>query len=173
VVHTGVKFSCRFTFAEVQGRFWALMYDPAVNRVAMAAMRNLHPEMIAAVKHKALFSSAEEILLARIPAVSLKFSPINAQFNFCLFQNSQPDLEVFQKLLEENANVFYESRAPKTLFNHWLLMRQYHLLPDQTSIKIPSHFFLICLNGFCFRSRVSTTGSNCQFVRHRRFDARR
>ncbi|XP_059477783.1 microspherule protein 1 [Neocloeon triangulifer] len=115
VVHTGVKFSCRFTFAEVQGRFWALMYDPAVNRVAMAAMRNLHPEMIAAVKNKALFSSAEEILLSRIPA------------------NSQPDLEVFQKLLDENASSFYESRTAKMLNNHWLLMRQYHLLPDQTN----------------------------------------
>ncbi|CAB3376266.1 Hypothetical predicted protein [Cloeon dipterum] len=116
VVHTGVKFSCRFTFAEVQGRFWALMYDPAVNRVAMAAMRNLHPEMIAAVKYKALFSSAEEILLARIPA-----------------QNSQPTQEIFQKLLDENASVFYESRTAKKLYNHWLLMRQYHLLPDQTN----------------------------------------
>jgi len=69
IVHTGIKFSCRFTFAEVQGRFWALMYDPAVNRVAMAAMRNLHPEMIASVKSRALYSSAEEILLARVPAV--------------------------------------------------------------------------------------------------------
>jgi hypothetical protein len=60
------------------------MYDPAVNRVAMAAMRNLHPEMIASVKSRALYSSAEEILLARVPAV-IKYSSSVRMFAVKLF----------------------------------------------------------------------------------------
>ncbi|XP_055725187.1 microspherule protein 1-like isoform X2 [Salvelinus fontinalis] len=44
-------------------------------------MRQLHPEAIAAIQSKALFSQAEEVLLAKI------------------LSSSQPKLEVFQELL--------------------------------------------------------------------------
>lgn len=41
-------------------------------------------------------------------------------------------LETFQKLLETNAQAFYPARTAKALMAHWQLMKQYHLLPDQT-----------------------------------------
>lgn len=69
-VHRGVKFSCRFTLQEIQQRWYALLYDPAISRLAIAAMRNLHPEAIANVESKALFSTSEEELLATIKSVS-------------------------------------------------------------------------------------------------------
>lgn len=69
-VHLGTKFSCRFTVQELQQRWYALLYDQAVSRVAVAAMRNLHPDMIASVQDKALWSAQEEQLLATVKSVS-------------------------------------------------------------------------------------------------------
>lgn len=69
-VHLGTKFSCRFTVQELQQRWYALLYDQAVSRVAVAAMRNLHPDMIATVQDKALWSAQEEHLLATVKSVS-------------------------------------------------------------------------------------------------------
>ena len=48
------------------------------------------------------------------------------------FQTSQPTLEIFEDLIDKNPETFYPLRTPKTLHNHWLLMKQYHLLPDQS-----------------------------------------
>jgi hypothetical protein len=56
---------------ELQQRWYALLYDPAVSRVAVAAMRNLHPELIANVQSRALYSKAEEQLLGTIKSVSV------------------------------------------------------------------------------------------------------
>lgn len=61
---------------ELQQRWYALLYDPIVSRVAVAAMRNLHPEVTQAVQAKALFSKAEEELLGTIKSVrNFKNSP--------------------------------------------------------------------------------------------------
>lgn len=68
-VHRGIKFSCRFTVQEIQQRWYALMYDQVVSRVAITAMRNLHPELIANVQAKTLYSTAEEELLGTIKSV--------------------------------------------------------------------------------------------------------
>lgn len=70
MVHRGVKFSCRFTVAELQSRWYALLYNAEVSRVAIAAMRNLHPDLVAAVQQQALYSTAEEDLLGTLPSVS-------------------------------------------------------------------------------------------------------
>lgn len=69
-VHLGTKFSCKFTLQELQSRWYALLYDQAVSRVAVSAMRNLHPDMVAAVQDKALWSQEEENVLSTIKSVS-------------------------------------------------------------------------------------------------------
>lgn len=69
-VHLGTKFSCKFTLQELQSRWYALLYDQAVSRVAVSAMRNLHPDMVAAVQDKALWSQEEEKVLSTIKSVS-------------------------------------------------------------------------------------------------------
>lgn len=66
----GTKFSCKFTLQELQSRWYALLYDQAVSRVAVSAMRNLHPDMVAAVQDKALWSQEEEKVLSTIKSVS-------------------------------------------------------------------------------------------------------
>lgn len=116
-VHRGVKFSCKFTVQELSSRWYSLLYDESISRIAVSAMRNLHPEMIASVQSKTLFSKAEEDILATV-----KSSDSGA-------------IETFQDLLTKNSTVFYHARTPKSLSVHWELMRQYFLLNDQT---IPS-----------------------------------
>nr|XP_025044483.1 microspherule protein 1 [Pelodiscus sinensis] len=68
-VHLGVKFSCRFTLREIQERWYALLYDPVISKLACQAMRQLHPEAIAAIQSKVLFSKAEEQLLSQVGSV--------------------------------------------------------------------------------------------------------
>lgn len=66
IVHRGVKFSCRFTVSELQSRWYALLYNAEISRVAIAAMRNLHPDLVASVQQQALYSTAEEEILGTL-----------------------------------------------------------------------------------------------------------
>uniref|UniRef100_A0A674HVS3 Microspherule protein N-terminal domain-containing protein n=1 Tax=Taeniopygia guttata TaxID=59729 RepID=A0A674HVS3_TAEGU len=118
-VHLGVKFSCRFSLREIQERWYSLLYDPVICKHACQAMRQLHPEAVAAIQSRVLFSKAEEQLLARVPS-----SPV-------------PSLDTFQDLLQRHPAVFYPARTPKALQLHWQLLRQYHLLQDQTVQPLP------------------------------------
>ncbi|XP_056886864.1 microspherule protein 1 [Takifugu flavidus] len=118
-VHLGVKFSCRFTLREIKERWYALLYDPVISKLAWQAMRQLHPEAIAAIQSKALFSQAEEALLAKISSTS------------------QPKLETFLELLSKHPHVFHSARTPKSLLVHWQLLKQYYLLEDQTVQPLP------------------------------------
>ncbi|TRZ07246.1 hypothetical protein HGM15179_019862, partial [Zosterops borbonicus] len=74
-VHLGVKFSCRFTLREIQERWYSLLYDPVICKLSCQAMRQLHPEAVAAIQSKVLFSKAEEQLLTRVPSVSVPKCP--------------------------------------------------------------------------------------------------
>ncbi|XP_078327132.1 microspherule protein 1-like [Crassostrea virginica] len=118
-VHLGVKFSCRFTLKEIQERWYALLYDPVISKLAVQAMNQLHPDVIAEVQSRALYSTEEESMLGTVSSTS------------------QPTLEVFQDLFEQNPDTFYPLRTPKALHSHWLLLKQYHLLPDQSVQPIP------------------------------------
>ena len=52
-----------------------------------------------------------------------------------IVQTSQPSLDTFQGLINKNATIFHQARTAKVLQTHWLLMKQYHLLPDQSGMK--------------------------------------
>lgn len=47
-------------------------------------------------------------------------------------QTDNPTIDTFRDILEKHPNLFYSARTPKSLSNHWHLMKQYSLLPDQT-----------------------------------------
>ncbi|KAJ6643566.1 Microspherule protein 1 [Pseudolycoriella hygida] len=113
MVHRGTKFSCKFTVPEMQSRWYSLLYEEPISRIAVSAMRNLHPELVESVQSKALYSVQEEELLGTIKSAD------------------NPNIETFQELLDKNASAFYPARTAKTLFTHWQLMKQYSLLPDQ------------------------------------------
>ncbi|XP_055911268.1 microspherule protein 1 [Eupeodes corollae] len=113
-VHRGTKFSCKFTLQEMQARWYTLLYEEPISRIAVAAMRNLHPESVESVQSRALYTVQEEEILGTIKSTD------------------NPKLETFQELLDKNASIFFSARTAKALQNHWQLMKQYQLLPDQT-----------------------------------------
>lgn len=56
-------------------------------------MRQLHPEAIAAIQSKALFSQAEEALLAKISSVSKSLDLVVVlNQNFCINIDTHPPL---------------------------------------------------------------------------------
>lgn len=113
-VYRGVKFSCKFSMQEIEDRWLALLYCEAIQRVAMAAMRQLHPEVVAQIHANALFSKEEEELLKTISVTPGR---------------APPDSETFKQLLDANRHVFLPYRTEKHLKSHWLLMRYYNLIP--------------------------------------------
>ncbi|CAH1113228.1 unnamed protein product [Psylliodes chrysocephalus] len=121
-VHLGTKFSCKFTVQELQQRWYALLYDQAVSRVAVSAMRNLHPDMIAAIQDRALWSQQEEKILSTIKSNT----------------TPPPTLETFAELLSQHPDVFYTGRTASSLFRHWQSLKMYNLLPDQTVGPLPT-----------------------------------
>ncbi|KAL1124814.1 hypothetical protein AAG570_001435, partial [Ranatra chinensis] len=114
LVHRGIKFSCKFTLQEIQQRWYALLYEPTVSKLAVSAMRNLHPDVIANIESKTLYSKEEQQILAVVKSTS------------------SPTIETFEKLLHKHSLVFHRARTPKTLMSQWLVMKQYYLLDDQT-----------------------------------------
>ncbi|GIY72735.1 microspherule protein 1 [Caerostris darwini] len=110
-VHRGVKFSSKFSLRDVQERWYALLYDAAISKAALFAIKQLSRDVLAQVQSKVLFSAEEEKLIASIPS-------------------DQGTLETFQQLLDSNASVFLPSRTAKVLHNHWATMKQYNLLQD-------------------------------------------
>ena len=55
----------------------------------------------------------------------------------CILQTGSPTIETFLELLDKHPDVFYPTRTAKSLHTHWLLMKQYHLLPDQSIQPMP------------------------------------
>ncbi|XP_060554269.1 microspherule protein 1-like isoform X2 [Ruditapes philippinarum] len=118
-VYLGVKFSCKFTLKEIQERWYSLLYDPIISKLSVQAMKQFHPDVLASVQAKALYSKSEETLLGKITSTS------------------NPTVEKFQEVLDNHPDTFYPTRTAKALHSHWLLMKQYHLLPDQSVQPMP------------------------------------
>lgn len=112
-VFRGVKFSCNFTLQEIKERWYALLYDPVISKMAVTSMKQLHPDVLAGVQARALYTQEEERILSTFQAAA------------------QPTIEDFQELLKKHPDVFLPLRTPKELMYHWALMKQYFLLPDQ------------------------------------------
>lgn len=115
-VYRGVKFSCRFSIQEVEDRWYALLYCAPIQRVAMAAMRQLPADVVAQIHVKTLFSKEEEELLKTITIQPGRFTEV-------------PEPEAFKRLLDANRQVFLPYRTESHLRSHWLAMRYYNLIP--------------------------------------------
>lgn len=120
-VYHGVKFSSKFTYADIESRWRSLLYDVNLKNLALAAIRQLHPDVVSLVERKALFSEAEENLLKNLES------------------QHPPTFDSLNELISSNAEIFLPSRTPKILLNHWKLLRHYQLLNDQTLQSLPRH----------------------------------
>lgn len=113
-VHRGVKFSCKFSLQEIEDRWYALLYCAPIQRVAMAAMRQLSPDIVAQIHAHTLYSKEEEDLLKTVTITP---------------GSVHPNEDTFKHLLDENRHIFLPYRNEKHLQQHWLLMRHYNLIP--------------------------------------------
>jgi len=120
-VFYGVKFSCHFTLSEIQERWHTLLFDPLISPLAMQAIRNLPPEIVARKMSEAPFSEQED---AAIGGCGVK-------------SGSMATIEDMEKLLRSQAVVFHSSRTATSLRTEWQLLKQYTLLPDQTVQPLP------------------------------------
>lgn len=113
-VYKAVKFSCKFSYQEIEDRWFALLYCAPIQRVAMAALRQLNPDIVAQIHIKSPFSAEEEELLKTI----------------CVIPGRPPPcIETFKKLLDEQGEAFLTYRTEKHLKNHWMSMRHHNLIP--------------------------------------------
>lgn len=113
-IYKGVKFSCKFSLREIEDRWYALLYCAPIQRVAMAAMRQLAPDIVAQIHANTLFSKEEEELLKTISVAPGR---------------APPTTEAFKQLLDSNKQIFLPFRSEKHLKSHWMLMRYYNLIP--------------------------------------------
>ncbi|XP_054752656.2 microspherule protein 1-like [Lytechinus pictus] len=118
-VFQGVKFSHRFSMKELEERWYALLYDPIASKASQTAMRLLNPDIKIAIMSQALYSEEEEKVVGTITSTSL------------------PTVDTFQELINKNGTIFNPMRMAKGLQTHWMTMKQYHLLPDQTVQPMP------------------------------------
>jgi len=118
----GVKFSCHFSLAEVQERWYALMYDPVISKLAMEAVRNLPVEVVHRVTKATPFSREEEDAIA---GCGIKSTAATV------------DLAVFEEVLSSQPGLFHPTRTARTILTHWQYMKQYSLLPDQAVQPLP------------------------------------
>lgn len=115
-VYRSVTFSCKFSFQEIEDRWEALLYCAPIQRVAMAAMRQLPPDIVAQIHVKTPYSKEEEDLIKTITILPGRMTEV-------------PRLEVYGQLLDSNRHIFLPYRTAKHLRSHWLSMRHYNLIP--------------------------------------------
>jgi len=113
-VHRGTKFSCHFTYSEIQTRWQALMYKPIISKLALQAIKNLHPEVVLGVQRKTLLSPQEIQLLSTIKSTT------------------NPQISEFEDLLGKNPGGFHFARTARCLQHQWQSLKQYSLLGDQS-----------------------------------------
>ena len=97
-VHRGVKFTCHFTLMELTDRWNALLYDPIISKLALSAVKNLHPEVVLAVERRTLFSKEEHDLVAGVAKGSA---------------NPPPPVEEFAALLQKHPSAFHPARTAR------------------------------------------------------------
>ncbi|KAK6106291.1 N-terminal region of micro-spherule family protein [Brugia pahangi] len=113
-VHGAVRFSRPFTRAEIEERWYELLYDEVVSNVAKRRIADLSVETISAVQSRTVFTVEEEELLSAIPSAT-----------------TGTDLAVFEQVLERNKEAFHHARTAYVLQQHWLEMKNWDLLQDQ------------------------------------------
>jgi len=119
LVFKGIKFSCHFTLAEIQERWYNLMYEPVVSQLAVQAIHNLKQELVYKVLLQAPFSKEEEDVIARVDIKRIESNPVLVT-------------KEFEKVLTSKPDVFHPFRTANALQIHQQYLKFHSLLPDQS-----------------------------------------
>uniref|UniRef100_A0A914I9D8 FHA domain-containing protein n=1 Tax=Globodera rostochiensis TaxID=31243 RepID=A0A914I9D8_GLORO len=116
VVYNQMKFSKRYSLAEIEERWYDLLYDEQTSNLARKRMEQITKEKIRAIQSKIPFSHEEEHLIRKIPAV---------------VQQNLVQLHI-EQLLEQNQHIFHHARTVKVVEEHWRELKNVRLLIDQS-----------------------------------------
>ena len=72
-----MKFSCPYSYDDIEERWRNLLYNKKISLVAQTAISNLHPLVKAKIYSKALFSPAESNLVAAVRNFKIEFSVLS------------------------------------------------------------------------------------------------
>jgi len=121
-VHKGVKFSCHFTLAEIQERWYTLLFDPVISHLAQMAIRNLPHEVSNSVMQQTIFSREEEDAISQCGSKGAA---------------SKADLAEFGKMLSAEPGIFQPQRSDRALLTQKQHLKFHSLLPEQSIRPIP------------------------------------
>ena len=118
-VYLGTKFSCRFTLKEIEERWDALLYNPAISASAMEETSLLSEQERSFADSAVIWSPVEEEILSQFSS------------------DQEPSIQEFEAILSNNLTLFHPSRTARSLHYHWSLLKSYDLLCNQS----PSHIY--------------------------------
>uniref|UniRef100_A0A914CKF7 FHA domain-containing protein n=1 Tax=Acrobeloides nanus TaxID=290746 RepID=A0A914CKF7_9BILA len=111
-VHNLMRFSKPHTLADIEERWYLLMYDETISVMAKKRMETVPREKIRAIQSRIPFSASEENLLIMIPS-------------------TKTGQHIFEDVLDRNRHVFHHARNPKVVEDHWKELKFWGLLVDQ------------------------------------------
>lgn len=112
-MYTTLNFSKKFTYEEVEERWYELLYVEEINQAAKRRMDAISIEKSMQIQSKIPLSEEEERLLCTIQS------------------NSNASTSIFETLLEQNRPLFHFARTAKILEDAWRERKFYGLLVDQ------------------------------------------
>eukprot|EP00730_Choanoeca_flexa_P013660 TRINITY_DN5564_c0_g1_i1.p1 TRINITY_DN5564_c0_g1~~TRINITY_DN5564_c0_g1_i1.p1 ORF type:complete len:580 (+),score=133.14 TRINITY_DN5564_c0_g1_i1:71-1810(+) len=120
MVHQGVKFSKEFTLKQVMRRWYALLYEEDVGRLASAAMSGLDAATREQALQDLLFSPIEDELLIRHSAT--------------LDTEQLPSEKDLEQLLKAHVSIFHPIRTPATLRAHYIHLAEFGFMPKHAAV---------------------------------------
>lgn len=118
-----MKFSKKYSLIEIEERWFELLYDENVSRVARRRMDQVGRDKLRLIQSKIPFSAAEEEIIRGVTSMTSSTA------------------QVFEKILEQNRHIFHHARTPKVIEEHWRELKYFGLLADQKSIVYDDALF--------------------------------
>lgn len=119
-----LSFSKKYSFEEVEERWYELLYVDEISRLAKKRMDNVNREKSLQIQSKIPLNAEEDALLCSIPS-----------------NNTNP--QKFEELIKENLSVFHFARTTKVLEEMWRERKFYGLLVDQKPLIIDDNLLQV------------------------------
>lgn len=129
-----MSFSKKYSFEEIEERWYELLYVEEISRLAKKRMDNINREKSLQIQAKIPLNNEEDVLLCSIAS-----------------NNSNP--QKFDEILKENSTIFHFARTSKVLEEMWRERKFYGLLIDQKPLIIDDSLLQVLFNGCLFICR--------------------
>lgn len=113
-----MKFTKKFTLADIEEHWYELMYDENLSRAARKRMDGHNKEKIRAIQSRIPFSTDEEDIIRSVPSGT----------------EGDKLASVFEGLREQHKEIFHHARNAKVIEDHWRELKYWGLLADQKPV---------------------------------------